>query len=298
MQRQRHHALRHIAASAEAGKPAVCGRAAAAALGRIELYQGDGPLPAQSAAAFRPGGVRQKERQQCGRDTHGPWSKRRPAAYALATQIGALFAAPVLAQVPPNLASGAYTDRIGGRRIMLGSCWAIVVAGVWLMFAHGFWMLVLGQLALVLSRAAFWPATWALASELPGERGIQLGRLNAATNIGQIAGTALCGFLLAAVGFQPTFLALAGTGLMAFLAGLGTKPATRRPAVGHNLLVGYWRLLHQRIIQYSMLCAYLRSEEHTSELQSPCNLVCRLLLEKKKKKKYKVLSSQTNEMSK
>src|SRR2546426_2144436 len=27
----------------------------------------------------------------------------------------------------------------------------------------------------------------------------------------------------------------------------------------------------------------LRSEEHTSELQSPCNLVCRLLLEKKKK---------------
>src|SRR2546426_2751098 len=30
-----------------------------------------------------------------------------------------------------------------------------------------------------------------------------------------------------------------------------------------------------------------RSEEHTSELQSPCNLVCRLLLEKKKKLTYK-----------
>src|SRR5256885_8418240 len=30
--------------------------------------------------------------------------------------------------------------------------------------------------------------------------------------------------------------------------------------------------------------ALMRSEEHTSELQSPCNLVCRLLLEKKKKK--------------
>src|SRR5256885_14529144 len=29
--------------------------------------------------------------------------------------------------------------------------------------------------------------------------------------------------------------------------------------------------------------AHGRSEEHTSELQSPCNLVCRLLLEKKKK---------------
>src|SRR2546426_3254372 len=32
--------------------------------------------------------------------------------------------------------------------------------------------------------------------------------------------------------------------------------------------------------------SWRRSEEHTSELQSPCNLVCRLLLEKKKKKKY------------
>src|SRR5205807_3796533 len=31
--------------------------------------------------------------------------------------------------------------------------------------------------------------------------------------------------------------------------------------------------------------SFSRSEEHTSELQSPCNLVCRLLLEKKKKKK-------------
>src|SRR5256885_13434191 len=32
-----------------------------------------------------------------------------------------------------------------------------------------------------------------------------------------------------------------------------------------------------------------RSEEHTSELQSPCNLVCRLLLEKKKKTSKELL---------
>src|SRR5256885_13266230 len=35
-----------------------------------------------------------------------------------------------------------------------------------------------------------------------------------------------------------------------------------------------------------------RSEEHTSELQSPCNLVCRLLLEKKKcKEQFSVLAA-------
>src|SRR5256885_7313474 len=36
-------------------------------------------------------------------------------------------------------------------------------------------------------------------------------------------------------------------------------------------------------LQYAWTLFAERSEEHTSELQSPCNLVCRLLLEKKKK---------------
>src|SRR5256885_11895818 len=35
------------------------------------------------------------------------------------------------------------------------------------------------------------------------------------------------------------------------------------------------------VIQTGTIAAVARSEEHTSELQSPCNLVCRLLLEKK-----------------
>src|SRR2546426_7759168 len=41
----------------------------------------------------------------------------------------------------------------------------------------------------------------------------------------------------------------------------------------------------RKLEQQRMLLAVIthRSEEHTSELQSPCNLVCRLLLEKKKK---------------
>src|SRR5437764_1733384 len=42
----------------------------------------------------------------------------------------------------------------------------------------------------------------------------------------------------------------------------------------------------------------LRSEEHTSELQSPMYLVCRLLLEKKKNKNMKATSTQTKAESK
>src|SRR2546422_7803616 len=40
-----------------------------------------------------------------------------------------------------------------------------------------------------------------------------------------------------------------------------------------------------------------RSEEHTSELQSRLHLVCRLLLEKKKKKKYRKQEIKTNTVS-
>src|SRR5256885_10916274 len=38
-----------------------------------------------------------------------------------------------------------------------------------------------------------------------------------------------------------------------------------------------------RLIEDAVAATDWRSEEHTSELQSPCNLVCRLLLEKTKK---------------
>src|SRR2546426_1008872 len=52
-----------------------------------------------------------------------------------------------------------------------------------------------------------------------------------------------------------------------------------------------WQNLNgPRFVRFSQVTMKMsdmaRSEEHTSELQSPCNLVCRLLLEKKKKKTY------------
>src|SRR5256885_9820501 len=52
--------------------------------------------------------------------------------------------------------------------------------------------------------------------------------------------------------------------VLAMLHWLGVKPSYSRPRVSDD----------NAFVE--------RSEEHTSELQSPCNLVCRLLLEKKK----------------
>src|SRR5256885_5563699 len=63
-------------------------------------------------------------------------------------------------------------------------------------------------------------------------------------------------------------------------------PARHSPSADHRLQ----RRLHHSLFQETGPTSgafSARSEEHTSELQSPCNLVCRLLLEKKKKKKNK-----------
>src|SRR5256885_8718544 len=62
-----------------------------------------------------------------------------------------------------------------------------------------------------------------------------------------------------------------------------------RPHHGRHRKIGNSRHVLEQLgylapfpFQLSRVGEVLRSEEHTSELQSPCNLVCRLLLETKK----------------
>src|SRR2546426_4260773 len=72
---------------------------------------------------------------------------------------------------------------------------------------------------------------------------------------------------------------------------------SRRPEVGH--LPGSQAAADQkREILGDRHPEPGRSEEHTSELQSPCNLVCRLLLEKKKKNitNHNLMNDSTNKV--
>src|SRR5256885_7852447 len=64
----------------------------------------------------------------------------------------------------------------------------------------------------------------------------------------------------------------------------------------HMLLSYYGSALDWHMPKHLLLWELLsikRSEEHTSELQSPCNLVCRLLLEKKKKINHHAIEQHT-----
>src|SRR2546426_9182066 len=70
----------------------------------------------------------------------------------------------------------------------------------------------------------------------------------------------------------------------------GSRQCARRSNVSLVDSATDWGMIAKRprrsgkvAVTRSAMDAWNRSEEHTSELQSPCNLVCRLLLEKKKK---------------
>lgn len=172
-------------------------------------------------------------------------------------QIGLLFSVPVVAQIALNLVGGAYVDRFGGRRIVLISSWLFVVAAVDLVFARGFWALFAGQVLLVLARAAFWPANWALVVELPGDRGVQVGRFNAVTNLGQILGNASCGFILATAGYAASFIVMGSTGFLAWALSLKTPRYEGKQAPEQGLFANYRRLLGMPILYYAVMCAYL-----------------------------------------
>jgi len=173
-------------------------------------------------------------------------------------EIGWLFAIPVFFQVVFNLVGGAYTDRLGGRKIMLASCLMMALGGFEFIVARGFWMLFVGQVLLVLARASFWPATWALVSELPGARGVQMGRMNSLTNVGQIAGTGSAGFILALAGFNATFFTLGAMGVLSLIVGWPAKQLPRKPAApGSSVFANYAPLIRRPVIWYTVTCAYL-----------------------------------------
>jgi len=172
-------------------------------------------------------------------------------------EIGLLFSVPSIAQLAINLIGGAYVDRLGGKRIMLASSVLLAAGAAAMPFARDFWTLFGAQTILVLARATYWPATWSIVADLPGGRGVQAGRLNATTNLGQILGNGSCGFILAFGGFDMSFAALAATGLGSLVLGAGTPQQPRKSPSGQSLFGNYRVLMRMPLLYYGAVCAYL-----------------------------------------
>lgn len=173
-----------------------------------------------------------------------------------AGDIGMLLSAPVLAQMVLALLGGALVDRMGGRRIILVSCSAMLAGGLALLFAQGFWTLVLGQGLTVLSRSSFWPSSWALASAMPEPKKV-FGRFNSIVNAGQILGTASAGFMIALGGFSMAFGTLAAMGALAILTALGLPHVARKSGGISIALQGYRDLLSTRVIYFAVFSSFL-----------------------------------------
>lgn len=180
------------------------------------------------------------------------------------TQIGVLLGFPVIVQILFSLAGGALTDRIGGRAMQLFAFATMTAAGLVFSAAQSFVPLLLGQFLLVISRAIYWPASQTIASSLPGGHGLQLGRLSAITNIGQISGTATAGVLLAQWSFAVAFMTFAVMSAVAFLLGL-RSPVGKRIESHHKggFFVHFGPLLRQRMVYFSILCAYMAASPIT-----------------------------------
>ena len=172
-------------------------------------------------------------------------------------ELGILFSLPSVAQLAINLLGGAYVDRVGGKRIMLASSVLLAAGAAAMPFAWDFTSLFCAQMILVLARATFWPANWSIAAELPGARGVQAGRLNAVSNLGQILGNGSCGFVLALGGFNLAFGMLSALAVAALLLGLGTPQRPHRDAPAHGLFGNYKLLIRMPVLFYGVMCAYL-----------------------------------------
>jgi predicted MFS family arabinose efflux permease len=140
---------------------------------------------------------------------------------------------------------------------MLTSCVLMAAGATAMPFARDFASLFAAQLILVLARATFWPANWSIAAELPGERGVQAGRLNAVSSAGQILGNGACGFILALGGYQLTFAVLTGLAIAALVMGLGTPKGPKREAHSQGLFDNYRVLVRMPVLFYGAMCAYL-----------------------------------------
>ena len=171
--------------------------------------------------------------------------------------IGSLIALPVLIQIWFNLLGGAYADHIGAKRTSMLACLFLMAGAAIYALSASFAGLLAGQLAMMLSRAAFWPSNWALASQLEGDRSGNMGRLNATTNAGQIAGIGLTGSVIVQFGFRPGFWLMAAVGLLSLLFAMFITQHRAAPAARAAVIATYTALLRRRSIYFAVLCAYI-----------------------------------------
>jgi MFS family permease len=172
--------------------------------------------------------------------------------------IGALVALPIVFQIAFNLIGGAWTDRLGGMTIARGAFVATVAAGAMFAVSSSFAGLLAAQMAMIVARATYWPASWSVASTLPGDHSRVMGSLNAVSGLGQIAGTVAAGMVIAWWGFGAGFWTVSVMGAASFALALSFRSEPPKTKGGPPpMLATYAMLLRRRTVYYGIMCAFM-----------------------------------------
>ncbi len=147
--------------------------------------------------------------------------------------LGLAASVPPMVQLVMRLPSGAISDRVGERLILLVSNSAMVLAAVLLLLAPSGPTAALVGGALVisgLSRGIYWPSAQSYTSRVAsGDTARALGLFTSIGHFGAIIGTPLAGALLARSGFGAGFgLILGGAAAGVLLSARLSRPATGR----------------------------------------------------------------------
>src|SRR5438132_1143322 len=196
---------------------------------------------------------------------------------------------------------GTLGDRIGRRRLLLMGAAAFGVASVIAAFSTTAEMLIATRALLGVAGATLAPSTLSLIRNMfldPQQRTIAIGVWVTSYSVGGAIGPLLGGVLLQYFWWGSVFLIGVPVMLLLLVLGPVLLPEFRDPQAGRlDLFSAALSLVAVLLVIYGLkriaehglgwvaALAIVRSEEHTSELQSHSDLVCRLLLEKKKEKK-------------
>ncbi len=173
-------------------------------------------------------------------------------------QIGSLIGLPIVLQLVCNLVSGVLVDRLGAKNITLIASLGTGLAGVVYALSGSFAGLLAGQLLFMIARAAFWPANWALASQLPGDNNRNMGFLNSTTNAGQIVGIACSGIVAEWAGYRAGFWVMAALSMVSL--GITVLIRYKRPAQAGkraSIFSTYRTLATVKPMYLAILCSFI-----------------------------------------
>jgi len=147
-------------------------------------------------------------------------------------ELGFLVGSQAIFGLTLRLFAGAIADRFGERWVLWFSFATMVAGAAVFAFSTSFWALVGAQTFLGFSRATYWTATQTYASSINRVKAAEiLGRIGSSGNTGSVIGTFLSGVLVIALGYEVTFLLVAGVALAGLLGSLGLPPLPRKAAL-------------------------------------------------------------------